>query len=279
MAVDLLAVIMSSALVSTVVGSLAGFFTQRKLADRQAQLDYELTARRRLYEAVGPLQFQLLIAARDVVRRVSTHHLDDWNMQTDGYYVRSFVYRILRPLSILELVEQQMSYADFSVDPTGYQLLQFESAVYRMLVDSDPFPYHRGIDWSTQSQHVFRDNLRLAANRLIDTGDSGKGHVISYARFAEHYPDPALDETLAPLALLFGKCQKNLTEQPLWWARLVGYAYANRCLLTNQGSKLGKFADRPLDVRTALSATGEPQILAHIPEYPKLFDRVLEEGI
>jgi len=67
-------IILTSAVVAAIVGPVATFLSQRRLADRQAKIDYELAARIRLYEAIGSLRFQLLIAARDVVRRFAQHH-------------------------------------------------------------------------------------------------------------------------------------------------------------------------------------------------------------
>jgi hypothetical protein len=84
---DLVAVVLSSALVSAVVGAGAGYLSQRSLAKRQALLDYEYNAKKRLYEVIGPLRFQLLMACRDVVRRVSGHtRCESWNMDPGGYY-------------------------------------------------------------------------------------------------------------------------------------------------------------------------------------------------
>lgn len=275
---DLVAVVGSSVVVSTIVGSLAGYVTQRRLAERQAHIDYESAARRRLYEAIGPLRFQLLVAARDVVRRVAAHHVDAWDMVADGYYTRSFVYRLLRPLALLDLVQRQMNVADFSVDPAGRELLRFEAAAHRVLVDVDPLPYYDGLDWSTETQHVFRDNLRRAARRLVVADADGDERVIDYAEFAERYEDPSEDPALATIVSLFARCRRNLSENPVWWTRVVAYAYVNRWLLETQGRSLG-FTDRPLDVQAALSATGDPQIRAHLADYPAILDRILAESL
>ena len=126
------------------------------LAKRQALLDYEYNAKKRLYEVIGPLRFQLLIACRDVVRRVSGHTRSrSWNMDPAGYYGSNTLYRILRPLAICTLIERKMNAADFSVDPKTVELLKFEVGAYRMLANRDPLPYYDKIDWATQSQHVF----------------------------------------------------------------------------------------------------------------------------
>ena len=262
---EIAGILLSSALISAVVGAIAGHLSQRRLAANQARLDYELAAKVRLYEALGPLRFQLLVAARDVVRRVRPHHTERWVMTPNGYYAGSFIYRLLRPLALAELVERQMAIVDFSVDPTGMELLRFEAAAYRMLTSSDPLPYHDHLDWSRETQHVFRDNLRLAASALIAPGPGGEAKVVDYSEFLERQTmnHPAL----APVQRLFAGCSHNLTENAVWWVRIVGYAYACRWLLEVQGKPLG-FAVQDLDLLTMIGAVSDAEILAHAGDYP-----------
>lgn len=130
--------LLSSAVVSAIVGGSITYFGQRRLAVRKAQIDYESNARRRLYEAIGPLRLQLLFAARDLASRVGAHlDADAWNMKPREYYVKSFIYRLLRPLSIGMLIERQMSYADFTVDRQALDLLRFNTVAFRILTGSE----------------------------------------------------------------------------------------------------------------------------------------------
>ena len=114
-------------------------------------------------------------------------------MDPAGYYGSNTLYRILRPLAICTLIERKMNAADFSVDPKTVELLKFEVGAYRMLANRDPLPYYDKIDWATQSQHVFRDNLRRASTALIkEYPDSGLG-VMDYSEFLDMFPSPAAD--------------------------------------------------------------------------------------
>ena len=113
---ETLQIFATSAVVSAIVGGIVTFWSQSRLLSRKAQLDYELDAKRRLYQAIGPLRLQLLLAARDVVRRFQQHHEHNWNMAPEEYYVKSCIYRLLAPLAIGQLIERQMSVVDFSVD-------------------------------------------------------------------------------------------------------------------------------------------------------------------
>ena len=271
-------VLLSSALVAAVVGPIASFFAQRALAERQSKIDYEARARIRLYEAVGPLRFQLLMASRDLVRRVSDHHRRRWIMSPSQYYGRSFVYRLLRPLAVAHLIEREMSFADFSVDPDAVALLRFQTAADRMLTGADAVEGHPGLDWSTQSQHVFRDNLRAAAATLISSSEPGVPAVLDYSAFSERFPDPSAVPTLEPLARLFDGCESNLTENAIFWARVVGYAYVCAWILRTQGADLG-FSDRALGVEEMLRATSDPYIEAQAQDARQRFDAVISEGL
>jgi hypothetical protein len=288
--VDLAAVIVSSTLVSAVVGGVVAYLSQRALATRQARLDYEYAAKKRLYEAVGPLRFQLVVAARDLASRVDSHvRSRHWVMTPAGYYVHSFLYRLLRPLAIGVLVEREMSYADFSVDPTSVDLLRFDRSAYRMLTGAEPFAdlnadpkgsdraYYRGLDWAKESQHIFRDNLRSAAMCLIAKGAQDRDVVIDYADFRRRWPDPLADDRLAGLARLFGRNKNSLVESPVFWVRLVGYAYVCQDYVSHHGMDAG-IGVPALNVTALLAAADDEQVKAHLAEYPSIFDKVLVAG-
>ena len=56
-----------------------------------------------------------------------------------------------------------------------------------MLSGDDVVLDHPGADWSTQSQHLFRDNLRAAAARLIVEGEEA-AVIMDYSRFSVRCP-------------------------------------------------------------------------------------------
>jgi hypothetical protein len=277
--VDLAAVVASSTLVAAVVGSVAGYVSQRALAKGEARIGYEYKARSRLYEAIGPLRFQLLMACRDVARRVLTHTLHrDWPMDPAGDYGSSTLHRLLRPLAICTLIDRRMNAADFSVDPSSIRLLRFEIGAYRMLTGADPLPYYADLDWRNQSQHVARDNLRRAAARLIRTDAGGEPYVMDYAEFLDSCPDPLADKAVAPLARLLKETNGSLTGNPVFWVRLVGYAYLCQRFIDANGSGLG-FTQRVVDVRSLVAATDDPEINAHLDEQEQIYQRIVDEDL
>ncbi len=276
-AIDVNGALVSSAVVAAVVAALSTFLTQRYLLTRKAQVDYEFMARKRLYEVIGPLRMQLLFSARDVGRRTKPHAGTPWNMNPADHYARSFIFRLLRPLAISQLIERQMGVADFGVDPAAIALLRFHTTAERMLSGDDVVLQHPGVDWTTQSQHLFRDNLRVAAARLIAEEADGP-FVVDYARFQCEVPDPESDAALKDLALIFRHCRNNLTQNPLFWLRVVGYAYACNQLLVAQGASLG-FEKLPFPAADMLSGIDDEYISARVPDYVRTFDAIIAQGL
>jgi hypothetical protein len=276
---DLVAVVLSSALVSAVVGAGAGYLSQRSLAKRQALLDYEYNAKKRLYEVIGPLRFQLLMVCRDVVRRVSGHtRSESWNMDPGGYYGSNTLYRLLRPLSICTLIERKMNAADFSVDPQTIALLKFEVGAYRMLTNRDPLPYYDKIDWATQTQHVFRDNLRRASTALIKEDSDHGLAVMDYSEFLAAFPDPVNDVRLAPLAAILKHTGASVADNPPFWVRVVGYAYLCQQFISTYGQDMG-FTDRVLDVSALVAITNDVEFQEHSHEQEEIFRTIVAEGL
>jgi hypothetical protein len=219
-----------------------------------------------------------LSSARDVVRRVAQHPEERaWAIDPAGYYASSFICRLLRPLAIAQLIERHTTIADFSVDPAALDLLHFKAAMEEMLTGDAPLLGHPDVDWSTQSQHLFSDNLRLAAAKLLVTSGDGRERVMDFASFRNAFPDLAMEPALAPLARIFGRCRHNLTENPIFWLRVVGYAYICHRLVDLQGAELG-FKTPAFSVTKMLGFVGDEYISSRAAEYTGAFDAVLDES-
>jgi hypothetical protein len=289
-AAEVTTAVVSSAVVAAVVGAASSFFTQRYLLVRKAQIDadaverkatidYEAMARQRLYESIGPLRMQLMFSARDVISRINGHayKMSGWNMDPSEHYARSTIYRLLRPLAVAQLIERMLSVADFSVDADAIGLLRFGRNAESILSSDAIVMDHPGVDWARQAQHLFRDNLRAAAARLIDD-DRDRPQVIGYDRFQSETPDPARDSALASLAEIVRACRSHLTEKPIFWLRLVGYAYLCGELIRKQGVHIG-FAPPSLNLADLLRTTDDEYIRTHLDGYVAEIHRVAEWGL
>lgn len=69
-----------------------------------------------------------------------------YEMHTGGHFLRSTVYRLLRLLAMAELIERQIAYADFTVDPDMRPLLKFKRQRSQCLSSSDVSPGHNQED-------------------------------------------------------------------------------------------------------------------------------------
>lgn len=157
---------------ASVVVSLLGFWSARRtervsrnnadelerlkatLADqsalRNARLDYEYDARKRLYTECGPLLFQLSELAERALGRIvglaraaADGNLDPGPTSWLGrdYYNLSTYYRLLAPLAVQKLLQQRLTHIDLSLDP----LIHWQYSLVKQLAESftDDFDFAR----------------------------------------------------------------------------------------------------------------------------------------
>ena len=100
-------------------------------AQKQARLDYEYEARKRLYHQCEPLVFELLEFAenagdriRGLARTARQGDLPDW-LSGDDYYIASTMYYLLAPVAVFKLMRRRLTVVDMTLDQniaTQYQL-------------------------------------------------------------------------------------------------------------------------------------------------------------
>jgi hypothetical protein len=171
-----------------------------------------------------------------------------------------------------------MSVADFAVDRGALELLRFDDLANRMLTGDEIVLGHPRADWSTQSDHLFRDNLRVAAGTLIVNESGHQARIVDFAEFAEWLREDGVPSTLADLFSIFGRCKASLLENPIFWLRLVGYGHACNGLIASQGTDLG-FRVRPYDAAGMLRHVEDEVIAKNPAGYAKAFNDVAREGL
>ena len=250
------------------------------LGEKSAEREYNLEARKRLYSAIGPLRFQLLVAARDVAARITNYAADhdSFGMNLKGYYGRSTLYRLLRPLAIAELIERQMTYADFSVDPSGVELLRFKKAALTAFTDGDSILDHPGADWGAQREHVFSGTLSRLANVIIvpDEDGSDRRRPMHFHEFEPFVGDAANFKRLSPLTDILSDFR--VRTKPIFWIRLVCYAYVCNEYVGRAGSSIG-FKKRELDLKKLLLANDDEFTRENIARFEKYFRSMTEMSL
>jgi hypothetical protein len=232
-----------------------------KLGELAAQRQYEYDARRRLYVAIGPLRFQLLLACRDLAGRVVSYaEREAYEMSLDRYFGRSTAYRILRPIAITELVEEQVALTDFSIDEGAVDCLRFRRTATRIFSGDEIPGSHPKADWSAQEEHVFADSLQLAARALI--APDGK-RVVRFDEFCNRLDTEGL-ATIAPFDQLLS--QFSIERKPILWLRLVAWGNACNGLIGRLGDERS-FPPAEFPVRDLLERARDPIVSANLDDY------------
>lgn len=237
------------------------------VGEQSAERSYRAEAKKRLYLAVGPLRFQLFVAAAEFANRVS--RIGDgkysYDMSLGGYFGQSTVYRLVRVLAVSELIERQIAFADFAVDPDMRVLLRFKRQAFLTLSSHRVSLGHPQEDWGRQTQHIFYDVLAIIASAVIvqDTPTS-PSRVLRFDEFASMVAAgkglPALD----PLPRLIAGF--TIDSKPILWLRLVALAQLCEGLLARLGTEVG-LESETIDVDQMLQATRDPHVLGHMDDY------------
>ena len=249
------------------------------LGERAAERQYAFEAKKRLYTAIGPLRFQLLLACRDLSGRVisrGTAGREGYSTDIAGYYGRSTLFRLLRPLCLGELIERQIAYADFSVDPDAVDLLRFKKSAFKAFSGDALVLHHPRVNWNDQVEHVYVDNVAKCASALITAGSASEQRAMRFNEFETALGDAANVARLDPFPCLLAKFSPSST--PLLWLRLVAYGALCNDMINTAGVTVG-FERQDYPTRDLLMASQDPVICANVDEYVKRCESLLTEKL
>lgn len=237
---------------------------EAQLGQMAAQRQYEYEARRRLYLAIGPLRFQLLLACRDLSGRIAAlGSTEPYRLTPGNYYGRSTLFRLLRPLAIAELIERQVGVADFAVDPAALICLRFRRSLVRILSGDELVEGRSDLHWDAQVEHVFADTLAACAQVLISSPPGGGSEqVLRFDAFEERLQQQG-SALVAPFDTLLQGFSKK--DKPVLWLRLVAYGNACNALIDRLGGELG-FERRVFATEGLLVGDHDPFVVAHRAE-------------
>lgn len=226
-----------------------------------AQRQYEYEARKRLYTVIGPLRFQLMLACRDLTRRIEGYSKNHYPTSINTYYGRSTLYRILRPIAIAELIEQQIALADFSVDVDAVDCLRFRKSATRIWSGNEIACGYENINWDEEHEHVFSDSISVSANALIKREPNTPDRILRYDEYVKLVDAHQLDDIRSFRDLLKSF---DIQEKPILWMRLVAYASSCNNFVTIHGAKLG-FAEEDFLVLPLLGQIVQEEIKEILP--------------
>lgn len=218
-------------------------------------------ARSRLEVATGALQLELFLETRSFARRLQHYlreNIDDHGLATTrrgaspgAYHAGGLmIYRMLRPFTVGEIIENQTMAGDLVLDPVMLELLRFSQGAVEMLTGEkigaglegedrvEGFEmescWDLGDEGSGTFQRIRGSYLRCGAAALLapESPDSQEPRrCISHAEFCRLWERPKKDSdrasefhrALEPVKRVFHGF--NPRENPIFWLRLVGYAY------------------------------------------------------
>ncbi len=241
---------------------------ERETGDADAEREYRFEARKRLAAVIGPLRFQLIQAAifyRDRVTAIARYRYDT---RLHRYFGRSTLYRLARLLALIELIERQMAYLDFSVDGAMIKLMRFRAEVFDALSGGDVLLGHPGADWTQQAEHLFRDEIPVIATAMMTQPAGEAVRVVRVDEFnAVLGPGTGQVTYLQPLADQIARLDP--TKTPILWLRLVAVAALCDGLVGDEPLAASLGGD-PFDPAQLLDASADGHVVAHRADFDAL---------
>lgn len=232
------------------------------LGDAEADRKYRFEARQRLYTAVGPLRFQLIQSAVFVRDRITNNASHPYSFASRGYFYRSTLYRLARLIGLLELIEREMAYFDFSVDESMLRLVRFRALIFEALSGSDFLLDHPARDYSSEREHVFRDTLPVIAVSMLTATTSGE-RLIRVDEFNAVLAQggPYLEPLASQIAAL------DPHETPVMWLRMVAIAAVCNALLESETALAEALGAKRYVFEKMLAASDDAFIAANRDAY------------
>jgi hypothetical protein len=268
--------------------------------ERNARLDYEYEAHKRLYAECEPLLFQLADLAEHAYHRIYSlartgrnGDLPDW-LDGDGYYLRSTMYKLICPLVIFRLIQQRLTFVDLTLDAhigNQYRLLKFlyltftdsfEFASIKPVIDYDPDVESWKKKREEDQQKYWRQGLYLGIlDNLIDALivpiEDGKVRWKTYGEFESDFAEEG-----SVIRRQFGGFADILDRfhpktRPVLWRMLWTQALIYKQIIESQSTSVGassrvglaaispKLPTGSLDWRTASDEEADEAVLL-VPE-------------
>ena len=245
------------------------------LGDVNAERNYLYEAKKRLYLLISPLNFQILIACRDISARISRYATQaNYPLDVKGYFGQSTLYRLLKPLALLEIIEKNIAFVDFSVDPVAIELLKLRVCLFRTLSSSTIILNHPTANWNKEREHVFFDNISKASRNLIRK-ENDIEVVLSFNEFQNFIEKQENNKNLEPFIQIFNNF--SIKDFPIFWIRLIAFGYICSEYLNKNASKIGLSVEN-YDIINLLKISNDETIQNKLNEYFKIIKDLSKDG-
>lgn len=247
-----------------------------------AKRDYQYEARKRLYQQIEPLLFQLYEALEEAHYRVrslarsSRGGTLNW-LASDGYYLKSTAYKIILPAVFFRLLQRRITFVDIDLDQMmglRYRLLKLYSRsftddfVFASFVPILPYDPNND-DWKRLAnqqpatylrQALLLGDLENIADALLIKEDGGNIRPMLFSEFEGTLDNAAISSSIEELPRLFRKFTPE--RKPILRRMLITQACLAQLILSTYNSdrrnglqeRLTQILDLP-DLRAELSWT------------------------
>jgi hypothetical protein len=230
--------------------------------DRDARRDYEYEARKRLYDEVEPVRFNIYEALEEAFYRVGSLARtsrsgnlgigDDSWIEEPGYYLLSTIYKLLLPVVHFRVLQRRMTFTDFNLDRD----IALQYALLKLYVRSftDDFDF-AGIEPkltyepNADAERQARGNLAVFSRQGLVVGDleciadllifdeDNKTRALQYGEFERLFNDPKeLDDNLHEVLRLFVSFSPE--RKPVLARLLLVQAYFAQLILSTYQSAI-----------------------------------------
>jgi hypothetical protein len=223
-------------------------------SEREAQRDYRYDAVKRLYTDLQPLLFQLselcdsaYMHARGLARTGRNGKLgkgpDSW--VGEGYYLISTAYRLLVPVSLMQLMQRRLTLVDLSVDDALKEQYRFARALagawiagFDVAAKEPPLEYRpHDRDAPDRLQHLYAGQLETAAGCLLVRDPDNGLRPRTYSELEAAYRDGDAREAFAPAVALFEGFHPR--THPVLWRTIVVQVHLHRAIARTFAEEMG----------------------------------------
>jgi hypothetical protein len=225
-----------------------------KKDEKNARQDYEYEARKRLYQKFDPLLFQFnelgensLKRIRAFARESRNNKLIEWLSNSNGYYFTNSIYRLIAPLSVFKLMQEELTIYDMNLVPkirTQYYIIKSISHTLShdfKLANAEPrIPYDPHSE--SNSQMMDKTGRRTQGfvqgklDQLVDIfivqeniNNVLRKRLISYGEFENLYPELRKSGKLNMAIELFSDFHPQ--TKPILWRILITQAILYNSIL------------------------------------------------
>jgi hypothetical protein len=214
-------------------------------AEHTARRDYEFEGRKRLYARAAPLLFQFYENAlyainrmRNLARASRSGDLPGWLDEADTYYLHSTLHSFLAPLASIQILREELTMLDLSLDPVTERQYELGKAINRSF-NRDVFfaaaapavnyvPPAQARDGEAGApQGVFGGEVHRAVRCMIRK-DGERLRTASFAEFSDELRQADSDTARALEAFTRPWIGFQPATRPVFWRILIAQLFLYR---------------------------------------------------